>query len=34
MPADEFGLLFERFKAMPAPYAARMHVAGDGAADS
>ena len=29
MAADEFGLLFERFKTMLAPYAARMHVAGD-----
>ena len=30
MAANEFGLLFERFKTMLAPYAARMHVAGDG----
>ena len=30
MAADEFGRLYERFKTMLAPYAARMHVAGDG----
>jgi len=30
--ADEFGLLFERFKTMLAPYAARMHVTGAGTA--
>ena len=32
MAADEFGLLFERFKTMLAPYAARMHVTGAGTA--
>ncbi len=32
MAADEFGRLYERFKTMLAPYAARMHVAGDGPA--
>ena len=32
MAADEFERLFERFKAMLAPYAARMHVAGEGTA--
>ena len=32
MAADEFGLLFDRFKTMLAPYAARMHVTGAGTA--
>ena len=32
MAADEFERLFERFKAMLAPYAARMHVADEGTA--
>ena len=32
MAADEFGRLFDRFKTMLAPYAARMHVGGDGPA--
>jgi len=30
--ADEFGRLFERFKTMLAPYAARMHATGAGTA--